>query len=399
MKLFQKTLILFAAIIVFQSLLTIIFITRTISQSQAVDAEQELTAEASSVYNNFNSWKLSFWEKINQLYEDENIKDLISAAGGVAFDDRLISLIQRSVSGSGAEFAIIKKGRSTYFDIIPIFDTTIPVPGIENFSYAREHPYIEIVQWQNTLYFTGCVRLSGREKNAPYIDVFILKQIDHKLLENLSSNQHIKVLLSTGGNFSLGPFSDEKLAGRIYAKLIDRSYTAMGRIDIKGEAYSAVFRSTGSVQKGHETETLNLSVFLSLADYQKQLRDIKRAVLSISLVSAAVTILLSLFFSGNITSPIRRLLAALHVVKEGEYNIEVSASMKGEIGELLSGFNDMAHQLSIDKAALDRQILEIIRLKEYNEKIINAIREGIVVINDRLIVEKTNQAFLELFGL
>ncbi|TFG59300.1 MAG: PAS domain S-box protein, partial [Spirochaetales bacterium] len=47
----------------------------------------------------------------------------------------------------------------------------------------------------------------------------------------------------------------------------------------------------------------------------------------------------------------------------------------------------------------DRQILEIIRLKEYNEKIINAIREGIVVINDRLIVEKTNQAFLELFGL
>lgn len=399
MKLFYKTMLLFAAIIVLQSFLTILFLTRTISRNQTVDAMRELTTEASSVYDNFNSWKSALWKKINQLNEDENLKHLVNNGGNVVLDDRVITSIQRTVAGSGVEFTVIKKGRSAYYNILRVIETTLPLPPVEIFVYTREHPYIEIVRWKNELYFAGCVRLSDGEKNSPYIDVFIIKHIGDSLLDNLSSSQRIKVLLSTGGDFSLGTVTEDGLPGRIFAKLLDRAYAVVDRIDIRGDMYSAIYFNTGILRSGYDSETLNLAVFLSLSDYQKQLRAINRAVLTISLVSAAVTILLSLFFSGNITSPIRKMVGAMHMVKEGDYTINIGGPVNGEIGELLSGFNDMARQLLSDKVALDTHIKEIVNLKEYNEKIINAIREGIAVISDRLTVEKTNHAFLELFGL
>jgi len=121
--------------------------------------------------------------------------------------------------------------------------------------------------------------------------------------------------------------------------------------------------------------------------------------LSVSLIIALVTMIISLILANSITSPIRYLRKAMFAISAGNYQTVVDLRVSGEMGDLSRGFNDMARQLSQDHAALRKYISEIIHLKEYNDKIFNAIQEGIIVVNAVFTIEKVNQSFLRYFNL
>ena len=398
MRLFQKTLFLFIAVIMFQAFLTNSFITRTISKSQAVDARRELTREASSVYDNFNYWKLLLWKQINILREDETLRTVVPEGTDAPFSKEFVASVQRASARAAVEFAVLKREDPSRYEIISVSGTNQPFLDAEVFVNRKEYPYIDMIQIHNSLYFTGIVRIPDAAGTS-YIDVFLVKLIDRSLLAKLSSNQRIQVLLSTTGGFSDGTVSFEGLPDRLFNDLPDTSYTTVDGLEVLGEPHSAVIQHSGTVHAGDASDMLSIIVLFSHADYHRQVEMVNRTVLTISLVVAAAAILLSLVFSGRITSPIRRLLGAMHKIKGGEYNVAIPTPGKGEIGELMTGFNEMAGQLSRDKTELDKHFRQIVQLQVYNEKIINAIREGLVVLNEELVIEKANQSFLELFSI
>lgn len=400
MRLFQKTLLLFVTVITLQSLLTISFIGRTVSKSQSVDASRELAREASAAYDNFNYWKLSLWKHINILREDESLRALVHESKGTPFtaDHGLIGTIRQAAARAGVEFAIVKNEDSSPPVIIPIAETNQAFLDADAFKNRKDHPYIDIIQLHNTLYFTGVVRINAFDGET-FADVFLIKQIDRKLLENLSPNQRVEVLLSTTGGFLEGTFFPEGLSDQLLDGSRNNAYTAVDNVEINGELYNAIIQYSGSVRSNGNTDMLSLVVFLSRSEYQRQLANINNAILTISLFGAFATILLSLVFSKHLTSPIHNLVGAMNHIEKGDYHISIPSGKKGEIGELLNGFNEMARQLSSDKNAREDHMHQIMQLKIYNENIINAIREGLVVVNGTLTVEKTNQSFLELFAL
>src|SRR4030042_3053764 len=86
-------------------------------------------------------------------------------------------------------------------------------------------------------------------------------------------------------------------------------------------------------------------------------------------------------------------------IKTGKLNTKIKLNVKHEINDLLKGFNDMSHKLYEDKITMNNYIKEITILKDYNEKIINSLKAGIMIINKDFKINKVNNFFLECFKL
>jgi PAS domain S-box-containing protein len=86
-------------------------------------------------------------------------------------------------------------------------------------------------------------------------------------------------------------------------------------------------------------------------------------------------------------------------IKSGDYQVSIASHHRGEIGDLLDGFNEMTAQLALDKQTREENLQQIMRLKVYNEDIIDAMPEGLIVVDKDLKVEKVNHAYLKMFSL
>ena len=395
MRLFQKTLLLFITIIILLSVSTTVFITRTINTNQSVDASRELAREASAVYDNFNHWKLLLWRHINLLAE-ENLT--LSHDPTDSFDSDLVMAVRQAASRSGVDYAVLRRESDGGQLLVPIESADRPFLDTEAFRNRKVHPYIEIIKLHNTLYFTAVVRL-GSEADGTAVDVFLVQMIDRPLLQRLSSNQRIKVLVASASGAVEGTIAVDAVPMQMLNGGTEHAYTSVKQVEVDGRNYRAIIQHSGSVAVGDDTEMLTLVVFLSLADYDRQVVLVNRAILTVALVAALVTILLSLIFSKHLSSPIHRVVQAMQKIKEGDYRVSIPSQHRGEIGELLDGFNEMTEQLALDKQTREEYLQQIMQLKGYNESIINAMPEGLVVVSKDLRVEKVNRACLQFFSL
>ena len=395
MRLFQKTLLLFITIIILLSVSTTVFITRAINTNQSVDASRELAREASAVYDNFNHWKLLLWRHINLLAEEN---PALEQGPPDSLDNDLVMAVRQAASRSGVDYAVLRRVSDGRQLLVPIESTDRPFLDTQAFRNHKDHPYIEIIKLHNTLYFTAVVRL-GSTGDGTAVDVFLVKMIDRPLLQRLSSNQRIQVVVGSASGAVEGSIAVDAIPMSILDGEAKQAYTSIKHVEVDGRNYRAVLQHSGSVTVGDDTEMLTLVVFLSLADYDRQVVLVNRAILTIALVAAMVTILLSLIFSKHLSSPIHRVVQAMQKIKEGDYRVSIPSQYHGEIGELLDGFNEMTEQLAFDKQTREEYLQQIMQLKGYNESIINAMPEGLVVVSKDLRVEKINHSCLQFFSL
>jgi len=404
MRLFQKTLYLFFTIIFLLSVSTTVFITQAINTKQSIEASSELAREAMTVYDNFNYWKFLLWRYINLLAEDVQLQSLVvpldkvSATNVNGFDQNLISVIQQTASRAGVDYTVIKRESDGSQLLLPVETLDQPYLDVDVFQNKKEHPYIEIIKLHNTLYFTGIVRL-GSQVSGSAIDVFLIKMIDHNLLQKLISNQRIKVVVASADGTIDGTIPVDNIPLHLLNGEIENAYRTIKHIEIDGQNYRAIIQQSGSVMVGGNSEMLTLAVFLTLSDYDQQVTHVNQAILTISLIAAVFTILLSFIFSKHLSSPIHKVVQAMQKIKEGDYQVSIPFYRRGEIGELLDGFNEMTAQLAVDKQTREKHLHQIMQLKSYNENIIDAMPEGLVVVSGDLIVEKINEACLQIFSL
>ena len=402
MKLFQRTLLSFVGIIMLQGALTIILVTDSIGNAQSVDAWRELRNEAVTVYDNVNAWKRLLWKGSVEFQDDGELKALVASQTRIAFDPRLDAYLRAAAEKTGADFLIARSGYSRFSSVTVLSEKRLAVPGADNFVNRKEHPYIDTLLMDNSLYFVGTVRVMAPD--GRFIDLFLVKRVDEGLCAQLNFNPRIRSLVSADSRFAVGSVGGSSLLRRLAEQPMLNSWAAIEEIEQDGVPYSAIVQQSGMVRiragAGAETEeAFYITAFFSRSEYRQRLASINRTVLFISLVIAGSTLIVSLALAGTITFPIRRLRKAMLAVKSGALDTTVDGKPKGEIGDLLRGFNEMATQLARDRAALGEYISEIVRLKEYNEKVFDSIREGIVVVNAVFSVEKANHAFLDYFRL
>ncbi|MEW6659671.1 MAG: ATP-binding protein [Thermodesulfobacteriota bacterium] len=123
------------------------------------------------------------------------------------------------------------------------------------------------------------------------------------------------------------------------------------------------------------------------------------AVFSISLiggVSVIIVIGFSLFLSHLISRPVTELKEAALQVGQGNYEVQVPVRGEGELALLATQFNLMVEKL---RHFNDMNVGRIIAEKRKSEAIIRSVTDGIVVVDNNLLITNLNPAAAKNFGI
>ncbi len=406
MKLFHRTLYFFIIVIILQSSLTIIFIANIIKRSNLIEAKKELETDSENYKDNFNSWKRVIWKTLIENQTDKNLENILNDEDKSTAIKKLNVYIKAAYYNSSISSFALKSKFNQINNIISIKDNQFLLSDFNKINYSNErpykydnddHPYIELKLINDKIYIVGILRIPS--KVYSYIDFFVLKMIDDEYYKLLVLNRESKIVF----------FSDNKnITGNMNGNLLKKSRDYLNSKNIFDEffnvvvdkaSYNIAVQRMGNIDNNGVTENLVMVTAFSNAAHKMRLITINRIVIIVSIISALLSVILSFFLSTNITKPIRKLLSAMDNIKTGNLNIKVKLNVKHEINNLLKGFNDMAYKLYEDKKTMNNFIKEITILKDYNEKIINSLMAGIMIINKDFKIKKVNNFFLECFKL
>ncbi len=409
MKLFQRTILSFAGAIFLQAALAGAALAAIFGSMQNEDAARELKTEAESAYESFNAWKLAFWVDINDLAQDAGLSRRVERAALSPVDDFAVEeSLRRALVGSGAESVFMADRSSGASRFLYRDPHDVAAPDGKRLSFTHSHPYIEIVSTSGGLWFVGAVRIAPRGRRP--LDGFLLKRIGEARGSQRSSDPMVAVVVSDGARGIFGRYAgssgdDRNVLGNaadflasLAGRRLENSYVLFPRREGPGGVYAAVAQQTGLVSTPSGEASLTVSTVLSYELYAARAARLNGAVLAVSLIAAGFTIMAALALTRSIVDPVRRLSDAMRRVEEGDYGAAVRVRASGEIGELVAGFNGMARKLESDKGELETYIEDIESLQQYRERVIDAIREGLAVVDAEGRIESANRAFAELFG-
>ena len=119
-------------------------------------------------------------------------------------------------------------------------------------------------------------------------------------------------------------------------------------------------------------------------------------IISLSLVTSLffvifVMIGISLFNRMIILNPIGLIIKGVERFSRGELGYRIKYKSRDEFGQLTSSFNEMAERIALYQK-------EIISSKQYTDSIIESMHDSLIVINQEKIIEKANNATIELLG-
>ena len=403
MKLFTKSLLFFISVIVFQSSLTILLITNITTRSNLEDAGKALRQEAAIVFDNYNSWKRGIWKILNDILQDQQLLTTILQSQDIDLSQHFRGLLQDRLYASGVDIAVLKYSAHQETDIIPITYNNFSLSDVDTFENTKSHPYLEMKLINTQLCMLGVLRLFlGEESDGASrksVDLFLLKRIDKGFCTQLVLNRHSHAIFFLDSQYLSGTLGKDRLQEESGGLQVENSSHERYDLEIENLGYNVAIRRIERIPLHNAESHVFLMTMLSNLSYINRVSILERTVLSVTALSALLTILLSLFFSRNMTRPIRNLLAAMQRLRSGQYDTTVTLQVRNEIGALFQGFNDMASTLRQDKEQMEDYIREITLLKDYNEDIIHSIRAGMIIVNGDLRVEKVNSSFLDVFEL
>ena len=124
-----------------------------------------------------------------------------------------------------------------------------------------------------------------------------------------------------------------------------------------------------------------------------------QAIPLISLIGAAAIIVgvsFSLFLSRLISRPVTELKNAVSDLAQGNYAVQVPVRGSGELALLAEAFNLMAEKL---KQFHDMNIDQILAEKRKSEAIIRSVDDGLVVVDEKLLITNINPKATSIFGV
>lgn len=397
MRLFTKTLLSFAGIILFQSVLTVFFVASSIQATNRTDARRELEAQARVSYESFNAWKRRIWKSLIDLVSDEELASLAARGYQSERVSAVAAYLRATFVRTGYDVIYFTMLPGGYSDFVPISYNTFSLGDVQSLHVRRNHPYVEIAKIGPGAMITGVARLpvqSGGE-----VRVFIIKRIDRPFCDSLSLNRSAFCLFYLNDREVAGGTSLSTVASAPLSLPPDTSYGETYEWPSASGRYNVAIQRVPNLAPELGNASLELATFVSNLPYEQRLHSFGSIVLLVSAASAALMLLLSFGLTGTITVPVRCLLGAIRHFQDGEYVPAVARRSSTEISQLLDGFNEMAGKLHQDRLEMDRFVHEITFLHEYNEKVIESIRAGILVIGEGGFVQKTNSAFRTMFDL
>ncbi|MHC4110138.1 MAG: HAMP domain-containing protein, partial [Planctomycetota bacterium] len=189
--------------------------------------------------------------------------------------------------------------------------------------------------------------------------------IDFKLLA-----EDDRIIYATG-EFEFLQLLPEKLLHLLHSSKCDSNskkyFISSGDISEEGDEFFAYARSKGYkdykglgwiLMTGQKTET----IFASVAE-------LKKRILTASVIITALAIILGLVISGSISRPIGKLSAAAVKIGKGELDNRLEIKSNDEVGQLAVSFNKMAESLKNTTTSVDNLNREIAERKQVEKEL------------------------------
>ena len=133
----------------------------------------------------------------------------------------------------------------------------------------------------------------------------------------------------------------DNVSGTLFFAALDRE---------PGETVRIIYTDGGNryIAAGHRISLADAAVFSTL-EYSlinKQLSDISRRNILLSLIVLFFAILVTWFYAKSITNPVRRLIEATGRIRMGEFYLDLKRKSRDELGELTERFISMGEGLS-----------------------------------------------------
>ncbi len=133
---------------------------------------------------------------------------------------------------------------------------------------------------------------------------------------------------------------------------------------------------------------VNESAMLEASDRAEQVaRSSVILLLAIGGGAVAFGVVFSLLLATLLVRPVRRLLGATQRIARGDYDVDVLDAGTDELGRLSDEFNEMASQL---RAYRDMNVERIVAEKQRSDAILQSIDDGLIVLDDSLVVRRIN---------
>jgi signal transduction histidine kinase len=186
-------------------------------------------------------------------------------------------------------------------------------------------------------------------------------ELDRELALALRERMHSEVLFLLGDRVyasSLAVAVEARAAGQILALGVEPGDAARPvELTVDGEPYLAFGRDLQGINGGQGTggERIGRVIVLrSMSGAGQLFRAISNQLLLLWTLSIAAALVLSYLIANRVTRPVERLVAGVEQFGRGNYDYDVPAEGKGEIGALARAFDGMRHSLRTTQAALLR---------------------------------------------
>ncbi len=133
-------------------------------------------------------------------------------------------------------------------------------------------------------------------------------------------------------------------------------------------------------------------VAMPMETVNNSLSKIQRTLLLVSIAGSILVIIITVFMTGAIAKPIKKLTQMTQSVATGELTTPVEVNTANELGQLSRNFNLMTDrvQTQIDRISLENQRLETI---------LNSMSEGVLLVNGPSEITYANPAAIAMLNL
>ncbi len=380
MSFFQRFFAIAVLVLLFQSVLTGLFVAERVRGQDRDTALTELDESSRLIYENFNNWKRALWQQLVTLEGSEPAGEIATRLSPKRTVDWIVQA--REAGGPADVYSA----------------TGIPYPeGLGMNWESPERPQVSFSYRNETLVLRASRPLE--RPSGESVGIHLLKLVDGTFCRQLAIDAPgTATFLSSQGAFpglpgvpSQIPFTQVLASQRGYARFI-------GERNELGERLNGSLRNAGTVISDAGVMPLYLAVLLDASWQDRRMQTIVNSLVLSSVMTIALSAALILFGSWTLTKPIVRLAGAMERVAEGDFSLRLEGGGGRETKTLFAGFNRMTSQLQQDVRERERHIDEITALTNTNETIFNSIGNGMISVDGERRILRINNAAAEILG-
>lgn len=243
-------------------------------------------------------------------------------------------------------------------------------------SYKENKEAVMFLKDDNKLLLQAEAPIMWKNQEVAYL--ILKKYIDQNYLSSLQKAQGISISI-TADNNTLTTTMGQSLPDNVYS--VNNSEGIIRNVNVKGEKYNFGYHdlNIGNVDNSA------VIVGLSMRPTAARLSQTRNNFIIALMISIFVIFILVSFYAHKLTKPVKDIIAATEKLKEGNLKNKIKYESKDELGKMVTKFNDMAD-------SMQKYRDDLFELKEFQENILESIKEAMIVIDRSNKIQSMNAA-------